>query len=90
MRSGLNLLLGFASSGVVRCCELQLLGLTLSMLAAEVPVDLADEDSTIFVADPASDRHVIDSAHDAVADEGVSGVMKPKARQLGILAREQK
>ena len=47
----------------------------------------ADQQSSVLVSDPLGDGHVVDTAHDTVADEVVTTVVEPYVRQAGIVAR---
>ena len=55
--------------------------LCLCMFVAQMPIHLADENPTVLVADPAGNRHVINSAHYGVADEKVTAIVKTNVRQ---------
>jgi len=53
-----------------------------SMLVGQMPVNLAYQYTAILVSYPSGDRHVVDSRHDSIADEVVSGIMKREPLQF--------
>lgn len=56
--------------------------LSLGVLVGQVAIDLANEDSAVFVANPARNCHKVDAAHHGVADEMVPQVMESDPLQI--------
>ena len=48
----------------------------------------ADQQSSVLVPNPLGDGHVVGTAHDTVADEVVTTVVKPDVLQTGIVSRQ--
>ena len=48
------------------------------MFIIQVTINPADQNPTIFVADPLGNRHEVDAAHHGVADEVVAAIVEPE------------
>src|SRR5436190_12223272 len=65
--------------------EVQTLRLLLLVRVCEVTIDLADQDSPVSVSNPFSNRHEVDPAHNAVADEMMAHIVERLPGQLRIV-----
>src|SRR4051812_45251097 len=87
----------FGSSLELNCClrlsnrldearpEVDLLRHGLSVFIREVPVNFADQDSSVLVADPCCDRHEVQARHNAHTYEVMTTVVEVEAGYLGRL-----
>ena len=60
----------------------------LGVSVGKVSIDFADQNSAVAVSDPFGNRHVINSRHDAEANEQVPHVMKANVPEFGVNAGE--
>ena len=58
------------------------------MFARKVAVDLADQHSTVFMADPGGDGHEIDSRHDALGNEVVARIVETNPGNTSVVTGE--
>src|SRR5213594_1559471 len=81
----------YSCSGRLRFVHLEVDPLRLSpgVFVGQMSINLADQDATVLVPDPTSDRQVIDPRHDARANKEMAAVMEAKLWQLGLLAGEE-
>ena len=63
------------------------LGCLLGVTFSQMTIGLADQYSTVTMADPTRDSHEVNSSHDRVRDEKVPTVMESKALYLGTRER---
>ena len=68
--------------------KVQTLRLALRMFIRQMPIDLADQNSAILMADPFGNRHEINSGHHAHRNKKMPAVMKAKLRRPGFGARQ--
>ena len=53
------------------------------MFIIQVPINPADQNSTILVAHPLRNGHVVDAAHHSVADEVVAAFVEAETLHIG-------
>ena len=53
------------------------------MFIVQVPINPSDQNSTVLVAHPSGNGHVVDAAHYGVADEVVAAIVETEALHTG-------
>ena len=53
------------------------------MFIVQVPINPADQNSTVLVAHPSGNGHVVDAAHYGVADEVVTAIVETETFYSG-------